>query len=64
MKSSPARFLRTRGMTACVSCLTVRTRTALVKSDGETESSSNDDEEGKDAFWVMGSMHLKKKVFT
>ena len=38
------RFLRTRGMTACVSCLTVRTRTALVRSEGETESSNEDDE--------------------
>ena len=45
-----SRFLRTRGMTACVSCLTVRTRTALVKSDGETESSHDD--EGKATFWT------------
>ena len=39
----PYRFLRTHGMTPCVSCLTVVTRTALVKSDGETDT----DDEGK-----------------
>ena len=47
------RFLRTRGMTACVSCLTVRTRTALVRSEGETES-SNEDDESKCTFWLLG----------
>merc|ERR1719220_1775067 len=35
-------------MTACVSCLTVRTRTALVKSDGETESSHDDEDSEAD----------------
>ena len=49
------RFLRTRGMTACVSCLTVRTRTALVRSEGETES-SNETDESKSTFWVTMPM--------